>query len=70
MDNARVIAMSQWKCPACDAFIRYQDYDRIRTSDEPYPCHKCGIALIVDKTTDELILASRLTPKPPRPKRR
>ena len=58
--------MPQWKCPACGTFIRYEDYDHVRSSDEPHPCHKCGIALIVDKITDELILVSRLPRQPPK----
>jgi hypothetical protein len=63
--------MPPWLCPACQAHVRYDDYDRVLRR-RPYHCHGCGLAIAIDKTTDELIAAPKtatVTDKPPRKRR-
>ena len=45
-----------WKCPACSAGIRYSDYDHVLRG-RPYYCPDCGLALVIDKSVDNLIVA-------------
>ena len=65
--------MPLWKCPRCGAFIPYQDYDLVaRPKDKtPYHCGACGLHLVVDKKTDELIAAPpEGSPPPGKPRRK
>jgi hypothetical protein len=55
-----------WTCP-CGTSIPYKDYELVRRPDVPYHCRNCGLALVRDKRTDELIAALPTTApnKPP-----
>jgi predicted RNA-binding Zn-ribbon protein involved in translation (DUF1610 family) len=44
-----------WKCPDCGAIIRYEDYKAANAGLE-FDCHRCGRAMVVDKTADEVIV--------------
>jgi len=44
-----------WKCPACSAGIRYSDYDHVLRG-RPYYCPDCGLALVIDRALDNLIV--------------
>jgi transcription initiation factor IIE alpha subunit len=47
-----------WECPACHAVLHYSDYDPARLG-KTFPCRKCGVELVVDKKTDQLVLAKK-----------
>jgi hypothetical protein len=49
-----------WQCPACSAGIRYTDYDHVLRG-RPYFCPGCGLALVIDRALDNLILAPATT---------
>jgi hypothetical protein len=55
-----------WKCPKCEALVRYQDYNHV-LSAVPFRCHSCGRPLVVDATTGEIIVAPDTLPAPPKP---
>jgi hypothetical protein len=38
--------------------MQYSDYDRARLG-KTFPCRKCGVLLVVDKETDQLVLAKK-----------
>ena len=46
-----------WKCPACFAGIRYSDYDHVLRG-RPYYCPDCGLALVIDRILDNLVVAA------------
>ena len=48
-----------WRCPMCGMQIRHSDADDRPHSGDLYRCHVCRLELVLDVTSDRLVVTAQ-----------